>query len=425
MAGGDLPLMWIRLLAVACHAAAVVLTWRLARVYVGAYGSLAAAAIIGLHPALLQQHLSVLSESAFIPLALAALVAIEVPSREGRFLRRAVMAGLFSGAAILVRTMGMALIPACLLGIGLQRGVSARRKSLGAVLYLTLSCLPMATWQARQAGFEREYGYSDMWTRARSVEATDATGIALQVRRLLVFGPARMSDMLALFVPTYAGWRLYSAPFVRPAGAAITLACGVCCMALLWRRRSPAATFATLSLAMVAVWPWNEGVRLVLPAAPILVVAAIVTARDALVRGGAGARLAGMAAGLLLLSSGANIVDGALAWPRRLDASRTRSLAAIEEMKGMAAWMSASLPSESRIVCITRQGDSAKTLLAGAAYLADVPIAGYRDLAPDAPVELPEHCKSRDFLFVQRCLLRGKEPEASTVGQFAVLPAVP
>lgn len=132
------------------------LVWRIAlRMTQSPVGSLIAAGIVAVHPALLLQDNLLLSETLFTTLLLAS-VWLTFPVDGRPTYRRAALAGLCIGLSALVRPITIMLAPSLafwLFFVGLLPAASgARRRHFAAAAVLAfVSALPMAGWMARNA----------------------------------------------------------------------------------------------------------------------------------------------------------------------------------------------------------------------------------------------------------------------------------
>ncbi len=370
MVFGEAPFAAIRLLSLGCWTAAAVLTWILMRPLLGERPAWLTAALVATSPLLLTQSAMLLSELAYLPVMLGCLV---VASRWQ--LRRevsrweAILGGLLAAAAMLIRSMGVVLAPVMVWGMLVQRNQPARRRAAAAMLFAAAFILPNAMWQLRQSAQPAGYGYGTIWTTAREVEATDATGAALQMERLAKFGPQRPADLRAAIVPNQLGWRA----FEGVTGDVTTWIVGGGVVVLLliraFRYRSVVEISALLTLAMLALWPWDEGPRLVAPLLPIVFAGIVwaacgVYARSRAIRGGRAVVAAAILVLLVAQSAEVNLTHGSL---NRL---RARTTARLSEMRDVAAWQTEHMPEGAEYLAVTAAGDNAKVTLMGAGYFA-------------------------------------------------------
>ena len=122
--------------------------------------ALVAAAIAAVFPPLVLLNVSTLSETLFVPLSLAALLAV-LHYRDDERLRWAVLGGLLCGLAILTRTSGVPLVLALAFGVWIARPRFSR-PALAAPLTLVLATvLTVAPWVVRNTVvFDRWVGLS-------------------------------------------------------------------------------------------------------------------------------------------------------------------------------------------------------------------------------------------------------------------------
>ena len=69
----------------------------------------------------------------------------------------------------------------------------------------------------------------------------------------------------------------------------------------------------------------------------------------------------------------------------RMPGQRAKAMSRIGEMRDLAARIREELPAGAGLMCITPNESNSKTILAGAAYLARVPIRRYLDVHGDMP----------------------------------------
>ncbi len=251
------------------------------------------ALFVALSPALLIQSEYLLSELAFMPFALGALIQFEA-WRAGRPSWWRILLGVFCcAAAILIRTMGVVLIPLGLIALARRKqgaksnltqvdandeavgeqGI-ARQKGIARVIAGTLLVIatiyPQIQWSARERGYPDEYGYSRILFNPRAGENADDGFVTLQLKRFVEFAPLRLASIKEAVVPTRLGWRLFQPPLT---GLSTWLIGGGIFILLCWRAwryRMLVDFFALLTLGLLSIWPWDEGVRFVLPLLPAL-----------------------------------------------------------------------------------------------------------------------------------------------------------
>lgn len=231
-----------------------------------------AAVLCGLSPLLFQHALFALSEPVFLLLTIATfrLLPLEAtsPTRE-------IPSALCAAAAVLCRSIGIALIPALAL-----RAWSLRRQP-GAWIPLAASAMAAALWSAASA-----------WMRA--IEESRRLGSLYDY--YLGYGrfvPGRLSD-LATIVSTNAyelwlslgdlflGWRwvkLGTGLWTIP--ALIVGAFAVLAWRELLRRDAAAGVYVITSVALISIWPYPS-VRYLIPLTPFIVASAFMAAEQRL-----------------------------------------------------------------------------------------------------------------------------------------------
>ncbi len=284
--------------------------------------ALAAGALSALSVHLWRPALVALSEPLYVLVLVGALWAAARAEEEGASWRESAVLAVLLVVLAYVRTAGVAVVGAAVLGLALRR---RWRSAVAVGVSVAVALLPWALWSA--AATARLPGpLADMlgpygaWLRA---QVADAPG------RYLAFLPGaawrvavRAGDLLLPPGPLQK-----AAPLLAAAG-----------LAGAWRlgRRSPTAALALL-LSWVLAWIWPfEAERLVLPLLPLLLVGLAAMAADLVPRRG---RLAAGALGLLLLWAAA--FAGLSAWSlARGSASapydvRARTLAnVLDELRG-------------------------------------------------------------------------------------------
>lgn len=402
LAINDLPLLAIRFLFAGCWLATALLTWAVFQRRYGTAVGWLAGLLTATSPAILTQTTYLLSEMVFLPVTLIGLLlAVRWESRRAVGAWEALGAGLAAGAAALVRTMGIVLAPALLVSIWRCARGSPRDRVRGLLIFGAGALLPLIAWQFRQQQYPAGYGYLTIWTHAREIENTDATGVALQAQRLMRFGPARLADIKAAVVPSRLGWRAFQGDF----GRAMTWLVGgglvVLTVVHTVRRRSAVEVYVLLTLALVSFWPWEEGPRLVLGLLPIflaylaqlgLSILRSIRHRPVLHHGFAAV------SALLLVGHVAELVPAFARLPNHAAHARER----VAEMQEFAAWMDQIVPPEASIVCVTPPDDPARLQIKGAAYLCRRTIAEYREVTP--PVASITS-NGADVAFVARSLI--------------------
>lgn len=389
---GEMPLGAFRVAAAVCCAATVVLTWLLFRAELGKYGAIIAALLVATSGPMIGQSVTLQSEIAFTPIALGCLLLAgrwRTPKPVSRW--EAILGGLLAAIATFVRSAGVVLAPIMFLACLTNRGLNRQSKLVATMLVVAGFVIPQAAWSFRQNSYPAGYSYGTIWTTPRQIEQTDATGIELQARRLTVFGPQRLADLTQAIVPNHLGWRFISGPHASTARWIIGGGLIIAALVRLVRLRSPIDLFFLLTMGMLVLWPWNEGVRLVTPLIPILCGYACWLFLTVLKRA-ANQRpltIACAAFGTMCLAGQAIELPYTHA---SLTGRAPRAIARIEQMEQLSLWQREHLPSNASVLSVTPPGDNAKLVLIGACYLSRRPIAEFieSDAVP-IPQSLPGH----------------------------------
>lgn len=271
MALGDAPFLAIRILLSVSFVATVLLTQTILSRTMGPRAGSAAAWLTAVSAIMSTQSATLLSEIPYLPLALASLLfAVNWQSRGCAGAREAAVAGLLAGCAIAVRAMGVVLVPVLLACLVLSPHNVRRARVRHATIFLVAFALIPVAWHHRQGRYPAAYGYATQWTRARDCENSDATGAALQFERLRTFGPMRLADVGAAVVPPRLGWRLLHGENRSPAAWLIGLPIAAITLYRLARFRSAPDAYLVATLVMLALWPWDEGPRLIVPVLPFI-----------------------------------------------------------------------------------------------------------------------------------------------------------
>jgi hypothetical protein len=181
-----------------------------------------AVAVIFLTPALVDAHLSILSEPLFLALLVAALALFE---RDDGMSRLAL--GLVGAATVMVRYAGVGLVVAAALWVVARRGVPWRRRLRDLVLVALPAVIALRLWTSRNAEIRRIASYGHF-------------GATLRV------GANTVADWLAPGI---------TAPAVRWAVAAVIAAIAIVTVVRAWRSRPIiwAAALIGASLAAITV----------------------------------------------------------------------------------------------------------------------------------------------------------------------------
>ena len=373
MRGGDLPLLPLRSILLAAWAAVAVLTFLLHRRELGQVQAAAAGLLVALSPVLFTLTLTPLSEMVFLVLATLTLLLLERWREPGRISSVAAAAGgLLAATACLTRSMGVVLLPLGAMVLLAKRDNPRRLRVQIALLFLAAAVLPVLAWAQRERSFPSQAGYPRVWTAALGHEETDAAGLTLQWQRLARYGPLRLESLKESLLPRDLCWRAYQPPW---AGITTALLGGGLAAIALWRAvrtRRPSDIFVVLTLLMVALWPWDEGPRLIAPvmtvtaAYPVWIAARI--GRYGRRRGTQALAATALVGVILLQAAGLKLLLD------RLPSQREKAAARVAEMERIARWLTAEMPESGRWCAYLPDRHAAKLPLIGAAYLARRPL---------------------------------------------------
>lgn len=403
---GPAPFAWIRLVLIAGWASGAMLTFAYYRSELGRAAALGAGLIVASSPACLTQSSHVLSELAFLPLVMGALLAVRAWRQPGRTSVRGVfIASALVAVAMMVRTMGIALVPVAVIVLLVHKGNRWSRRFGLIALFLLLPVALQAAWSFRNSGYEAGYGYAQILTQPRAGDPVDAGPWTLQLDRLQRYGPQRLTTIKQAVVPNILGWRLFQPPWDRPTswliGGGLLLLC-------LWRtifHHSHADAFAVVLFAILAIWPWDEGPRFVLPLLPVFAGSvvcllagrrgeSIVTTSTTLIgnvetRKFSSRVRAGIAGGFVfaaLLVQGMEVREIASASAQRRDKESQR----VVRMQLLALMLDESLTDGARLACVMPNESYAKTIAIGAAYFSSRAIARFHDVHDGESVDWAE-----------------------------------
>jgi 4-amino-4-deoxy-L-arabinose transferase-like glycosyltransferase len=138
-----------RLLGAALGALAVLFIYLIARTIWGRGVALCAAGLAAIFPPLVLLSEELYSESLFIVLELAAVLAVFAFRRSGGMLRWAALAGLLCGAAALTRNIGLALLAPIAAGLWIARPRLRFRSMVPVITALACALAAMLPWIAR------------------------------------------------------------------------------------------------------------------------------------------------------------------------------------------------------------------------------------------------------------------------------------
>jgi len=371
---GDLPILALRVMLAACWAVSAAATYLLHRDELGHRPAMIAGLLGATSPVLLQLSLMPLSELPYLAFLTLALVMISAWWRgRARSWWAVVAGGLLVSAGLMIRSMGLVLVIAGGYALFVRRADTFKRRIACLGIFLLCSLGPTALWSWRQSGYSHGETYARSWTLARSVEATGATGMSLQLERLARFGPMRLEAVKEAVLPKQLLWRLFNPPLNGPTTWLIGGLFVVVAVVRLGVRRSPIDLYVLGSLVLVAFWPYDEGVRLVAPILPVIVAYPLWvgaawwrrTRSRTMIRSILAVVLAGwltiQGAGMFLLQL-------------RLPSQCARAENRLEDMMEIAAWQELHASPSAPWFGLTEDGDNSKLVLYGAAYLARRPI---------------------------------------------------
>lgn len=466
-AWGDPPLTAIRALLTAGWAASAVLTFLIFRRRLGRRLAGVAGLLTALSPVVLYHSTAVLSETVFTALSFGALLLLERWSDRERVhpLERA-CGGALIGAAILVRSTGWVLVPTAVIALAGASGgdepralngrnrrrwwnaflgaarrspadgavkqaaqvldrapapnAARRGRAMGVAIVVGCASLLPAAWAMRDGRLGEGPNYARTWLHARAAEETSASGIALQFERLARFGPLRLADVQGALVPTRIGWRLFRPPLSGPMAWLIGGSLVAGAIAAAAARRRPIFIYICLYMGMLALWPWDEGPRLVAPIAPLfigLALAGLARAGRALNRGAAPA--IGVAAAAIVLVQAAEMRLCLRAQPAR----RARALGELAEMAALAGRQQALSPAGRRCVAVAPDGFDRKRIALGGAYFAGWTCEAV-DVRGGARAELPAQpadCIVVHESFYNDLVSRIQTAQRERFGEFLIL----
>lgn len=382
---GQTPVLAIRLLSMVAVTCSAVATYYLHRRRIGSRFAWFAGLLVAGSPVLLRLSFTPLSEPLFTAGVCLLLLRCQRWATQGvRGHRDAVFAGLATAAVVFIRTMGIAILPAMILAAW-QLPDRSTRFRMGFVAALTLSTiLPLAAWELRQSDYPTTFGYQHAWSHAREAEFTDSTGVTLQVERLARVGPKRLAALKALLIPGDLAWRLFQPPFDAPTTWLIGGGVIIVGIVLATTQRTASDVYLLITLSMLALWPYDEGTRFVVPLLPLVVAYPFVAAKRFQERvSRPAARVVLTAALSIWIVAHAAGLALCLA---RVPHDRDKQVALWNQITETARWQQSSIADD---ICtaILPEGDNTKLVLAGAAYLSRANIR-YVDFLPGKPLEI-------------------------------------
>lgn len=456
---GGIPAVGIRMLLAACLGLSASLAFILYRDVCGGRAAAAVGLFVATSPVLMEQAQWVLSELPYLAISVVIVITANAVTRlfGSRRMIACVVVGAAIGALAMVRSVGLLLAPACALAIALRarRSGTARRAgsmqaegsspTVGestadatnrradppwridtaavALLLASTLMLPVA-WRLVRGADGTDFDYWHMLRHARPTEGTSATGARLVVERLAHWGPQRLSEIGAALVPQTIGWSFWQSS----AGAATRLLIGLGALAAVsWRlafRRRAEDAYVLLSVALLVVWPWDEGVRLVSPLLPFCVgaiVDAVQTVAARVRSAGLRAKWPAVASVFVLLMCGVQgiaIAHAAARGPSRALRDQERRERATAIASAIASRVHAG-----SMLAVVPDGDDVKVDVALAGYLSGTQI----DLEDCAPCASPSVSWERYATLLVHKQLAARMPLAprcrivSRVGAFVVV----
>lgn len=392
MTPDGLPLLATRMLLVAGWILTAILTY----IYYKHHGQPRIIAfLIALSPALLIQSEYLLSELVFMPLVIGALIQFESWRQDQLSWWRALLGIACAAAAILTRSMGVVLIPIGLLALArrqtetqsIDRGeissgldhqpsaksvqaLNAAKRVLIGIGLVIATVYPSLQWSARERSYPGEYGYSRIFLSPRADEDPNAGFVGLQASRFIKYAPIRLASIMEALVPTRLGWRLFQPPLAMPTTWIIGGGLVLLLIWRAWRYRLLIDYFALSTLALLAIWPWDEGVRFVLPLLPALWAAVIQTLAQLskkLATHKPQVARAALVGFVLLCVVVVGVENSIIIGGRAARAEKARSR--LTEMQTLASMSAAHLNDATRIGCVLENESRYKTTIIGAAYL--------------------------------------------------------
>lgn len=364
---GDPPLYAIRLLFAICFIATAGLSAVLTMPMLGRRSAVLVGLLVSMNGPILIQATTCLSEMVFLPIELGVLILIDRMSRSvSPSWWMNAMCGALAGVAVMVRTIGAALVPVGALVIIMNRKLSKRDRLISMAVFLATASSMPAAWHFRQSGYQGQEGYGRMWFQARAAEQTDATGLVLQGERLVRFGGERLADLKRAVIPNQILWRAFQSPWSGPTTVAIAVLVIAAAVYRVVRHRSPAEAYLLVVLGVLLLWPWEEGVRLLVPLTPIVLALLVLLGTTLLHfvswRQPWSGRIAAAAILLLFMAEWSHVVAS---MPAIAEKSRRR----MREAGQFASELAVLLPESREVVCVCRNGDNLKLTFLGGQYL--------------------------------------------------------
>lgn len=382
----DTPWLAIRIAASLASAAAAIMTYVLIKRRLSRIDALFAGLAVATSGCLLQQSVNLLSEFAYLPFSLLALWLIGRMSdallAPGPYWRRAAWAGAATAACLLVRSIGIGLLIAGAVMCLLHIRKSPRKAMAALLLFAAPTALSLGAWELRQAAYPPTRHYTDIWSRPLSRERLDVSGLRLQAERLFRYGPARLDALKSLVVPEHVGWRFFQPPWNHPTSWAIGGLLIVWCAVRLLKRPAAEDAYFLITLGIISVWPYQEGMRLAAPLLPIAwcyVVEIVAAVRQRIHQSGR-IRLAHgtMLAAIVIVASAAALERVHL--QKSFAILAAKSSARLESGRNLAIWLDSRVLPGAGLICVTDQQSDAKLTAIAANYLGRRAIAQFRDV---------------------------------------------
>lgn len=385
---GDTPWLAIRVAASLASVAAAILTYVLFKRRLGHGGAVLTGLAIATSGLLLRQSATLLSEFAYLPLSLLALAWIsrlhDALQASDPAWKWAALAGSATAACLLVRSIGVGLLLAGLAMCLLQLAKSPRRVIPAILLFTSPTILAIGAWEIRQSAYPPTRQYSDIWSNPRSNEGTTATGLSLQIERLARYGPARLDAIKSLVIPEHVGWRLFQSPWNRPTSFAVGGLLIAWCATRLLKRPAAEDVYFLITLGIISVWPYQEGMRLAAPLLPMAwcyVVEFVAHARQSLHRAGRGRVAWGPVMAAIAIAATAAVLERAHL-QESLTSDAAKSADRLEAGQNLANWLDARVLAGADLTCLTDQQSDAKLTAIAANYLGRRAIRQFRDVEP-------------------------------------------
>ncbi|MBX3395183.1 MAG: hypothetical protein KF841_07425 [Phycisphaerae bacterium] len=378
---GDPPLLAIRLLLAICFIATSVLSAVLLTPMLGRRAASLVGLLVSLNGPMLLQAATCLSEMVFLPIELGVLILIDRMGRARMPRWRAhAVCGALAGVAVMVRTIGAALVPIGAIVILTNFRLPKRDRLIAILIFLlTASSMP-AMWHIRQSAYADQDGYGRMWFQPRAAEQTTATGLTLQGQRLIRFGGDRLADLKRAVIPNQLLWRAFQKPWAGITTALVALIVIAVAGYRVLRYRSPTEAYLLVVLGVLSLWPWDEGVRLLVPLTPIILGVilwfGIALLSRVMPRRAWVGRSAATAILLLCVAEWTQVVAS-------MPVMEQKSCKRMSDATRFASQLALELPESRDVACICRNGYNLKLTFLGGKYLSRRNNVRIIDFGPD------------------------------------------